>query len=60
MLGRSGRQPAPEHPAFRDLARRLGYDGAAELMKELSARMAGIRRAYESIMRFEADRDGNQ
>lgn len=60
MLGRSGRQPAPEHPAFRDLARRLGYNGAAELMKELTGRMAGIRRAYESIMRFEADRDGDE
>jgi glutamate-ammonia-ligase adenylyltransferase len=60
MVGRSGRQPAPEHPAFRDLARRLGYDGAPELMKELTMRMSGIRRAYQSIMRFQADRDGDQ
>ncbi len=60
MVGRSGRQPAPEHPAFRDLARRLGYDGAAELVKELKVRMTGIRGAYETIMRFEADRDGDQ
>jgi glutamate-ammonia-ligase adenylyltransferase len=59
MLGRSGRQPAPEQPAFRDLARRLGFEGAAELMKELTVRMSGIRQAYESIMRFEADRDGD-
>ena len=59
MVGRAGRQPAPEHPVFRDLARRLGYAGAAELMKELTVRMTGIRRAYESIMRFEANRDGD-
>jgi glutamate-ammonia-ligase adenylyltransferase len=59
MVGRSGRLPAPEHPACRDLARRLGYDGAGELMKELTVRMTGIRRAYESIMRCEADRDGD-
>lgn len=60
MVGRSGRQAAPEHPVFRDIARRLGYGGAAELIKELTVRMTGIRRAYQSIMRFEADRDGDQ
>lgn len=59
MVGRSGGPPAPEHPVFRDLARRLGYDGAAELMNELTGRMTGIRRAYEGIMRFEVDRNGD-
>ena len=58
-LGRSGRLPSPELPAFRDIARRLGYDTAAEFMKELSARMNGIRGAYERIMRAEGDPDGN-
>lgn len=58
MSGRSGRLPSPERPAFRDLARRLGYGSAAGLMKELSARMTSIRRAFDRIMRFEANRDG--
>jgi glutamate-ammonia-ligase adenylyltransferase len=58
LSGRSGRLPSPDRPAFRDIARRLGYDRAADLMKELSARMTGIRRAFDSIMNFEATRDG--
>jgi len=58
MTGRSGRLPSPERPAFRDIAHRLGYDGAAELMKELVARMTSIRRAFDRIMRVEANRDG--
>jgi [glutamine synthetase] adenylyltransferase / [glutamine synthetase]-adenylyl-L-tyrosine phosphorylase len=59
IVGRSARLPAPEHPAFRDIARRLGYPGAAELTKELNLRMAGIRRAYEGIMGPEVERNGN-
>jgi glutamate-ammonia-ligase adenylyltransferase len=59
IVGRSARLPAPEHPAFRDIARRLGYDDAVELMKQLTVCRAGIRRAYESIMRSDAVRDGN-
>ena len=59
IVGRSARLPAPEHPAFRDIARRLGYVAAAELTKELNLRMAGIRRAYEGILGSEVDRDGN-
>jgi len=58
MSGRSGRLPSTDRPAFRDLARRLGYNTAADLIKELSGRMSGIRRAFERIMRFEARRDG--
>jgi len=50
IVGRSARLPAPEHPAFRDIARRLGYDAAAELTKELNRCMAGIRSAFEGIM----------
>jgi [glutamine synthetase] adenylyltransferase / [glutamine synthetase]-adenylyl-L-tyrosine phosphorylase len=59
IVRRSARLPAPEHPAFRDIARRLGYDAAAELTKELNLRMAEIRRAYQRIMNSEVDRDGN-
>ena len=59
IVRRSASLPAPEHPAFRDIARRLGYDAAVELTKELNLRMREIRRAYERIMRAEVDRDGN-
>ncbi|HEX7530655.1 MAG TPA: hypothetical protein VF333_05875, partial [Pyrinomonadaceae bacterium] len=58
IVGRSARLPLPDHPASRDIARRLGYDTAAELMRELAARMTGIRTAYDRILRPEADRDG--
>jgi glutamate-ammonia-ligase adenylyltransferase len=55
MLGRSGQLPAPDHPAFRDIARRLGYDAAGDLVQELTMRMSGIRKAYESVIRSEVD-----
>jgi glutamine synthetase adenylyltransferase len=58
LSGRSGRLPSPDRPAFRDIARRLGYQSAADLMKELSVRMTGIRQAFDKIMNFEATRDG--
>ena len=59
IVRRSARLPAPEHPAFRDISRRLGYVAAAELTKELNLRMGGIRSAYERIVHPEVDRDGN-
>ena len=58
IVGRSALLPLPEHPASRDIARRLGYAAAAELTQELTARMTGIRTAYDRILRPEADRDG--
>jgi len=58
IVRRSARLPAPEHPAFRDISRRLGYVGAVELTKELELRMGEIRSAYERIVRSEVDRDG--
>lgn len=58
ILGRSARLPLPEHPAFRDIAVRLGYQEAANLDQELGARMTGIRNTYERIM-SEIDRDGD-
>jgi glutamate-ammonia-ligase adenylyltransferase len=57
ILGRSARLPLPEHPAFRDIARRLGYGEVADLTVELETRMTGIRRSYERIMRVETERD---
>jgi len=53
ILGRSARLPLPEHPAFRDLARRLHCPQAAVLSQELFLRMANIRKAYGRIMRPE-------
>jgi len=44
--------------AIGDIARRLRYDDAAELTRELSAKMLGIRGAYEQIMGMESVRDG--
>jgi glutamate-ammonia-ligase adenylyltransferase len=58
ILGRSASLPLPEHPASGDIARRLGYDTAAELAQDLTARMTGIRTAYDRILRPEVDRDG--
>jgi hypothetical protein len=48
IVGRSARLPLPDHPSFRDIAQRLGYD-ARELTQELRSRMVGIRKAYERI-----------
>jgi [glutamine synthetase] adenylyltransferase / [glutamine synthetase]-adenylyl-L-tyrosine phosphorylase len=59
ILGRSARLPLTEHPAFRDIAVRLGYDNVVDLTRELSLRMTGIRSAYERTLRIETDRDGN-
>jgi [glutamine synthetase] adenylyltransferase / [glutamine synthetase]-adenylyl-L-tyrosine phosphorylase len=53
ILGRSARLPLPEHPAFRDLARRLNRVEAAVLSQALILRMANIRKAYDRIMRPE-------
>jgi glutamate-ammonia-ligase adenylyltransferase len=58
ILGRSARLPLPDHPAFRDIAVRLGYRQAANLELDLSERMANIRSAYKRIM-SETGRDGN-
>jgi glutamate-ammonia-ligase adenylyltransferase len=59
IVGRSAWLPVPEHPAFRDIARRLSYRDATELTRELSAKMTGIRGAYARIMGMETVRDGD-
>ena len=53
IVGRSARLPFPEHPAFRDIAKRLAYD-SAQLAEEVTLRMSEIRKAYERIMTPEA------
>ncbi|HKQ51188.1 MAG TPA: hypothetical protein VJT74_02390, partial [Pyrinomonadaceae bacterium] len=49
IVGRSTRLPAGDHPALRDIARRLNYATAADLTLALSARMSEIRAAYDRI-----------
>ncbi|HEY0380025.1 MAG TPA: hypothetical protein VGC87_24135 [Pyrinomonadaceae bacterium] len=49
IVGRSTRLPSGDHPALRDIARRLDYATAAELTDSLSAFMSAIRAAYDRI-----------
>ena len=49
IVGRSTRLPTGDHPALRDIARHLDFATAAELTGALSARMAGIRAAYDRV-----------
>jgi [glutamine synthetase] adenylyltransferase / [glutamine synthetase]-adenylyl-L-tyrosine phosphorylase len=51
IIGRSTRLPAPDHPAFRDLARRLGCGTEARLNQDLTRRMEEIREVYERFTR---------
>ncbi len=51
IVGRSAALPAPEQPAFFDIARRLAFNSAADLSTALRERMFEIREAYEKIMR---------
>ncbi|HKC63872.1 MAG TPA: hypothetical protein VKB86_09555 [Pyrinomonadaceae bacterium] len=49
IVGRSTELPATDHPALRDLARKLNYTSANHLTKDLSAHMKKIRTAYDRI-----------
>ncbi|HWT00927.1 MAG TPA: hypothetical protein VN256_11835 [Pyrinomonadaceae bacterium] len=49
IVGRSTRLPSGDHPALRDIARRLNYATAGELTNALAARMREIRAAYDRI-----------
>jgi len=49
IVGRSVALPAPEQPAFGDIAGRLGLK-PAELWENLRSRMSSVRGAYETIM----------
>jgi glutamine synthetase adenylyltransferase len=59
IVGRSARLPLPEHPAFRDIARRAGFRDASELTIELSSSMNAIRAAYSEIVSTGNERDGS-
>jgi glutamate-ammonia-ligase adenylyltransferase len=49
-IGKSGRVPAADAPAFSDIARRLGYETATDLQDELLLRMKEIREAYDGLV----------
>ena len=60
IVGRSATLPAPEQPAFADIARRLNFNTADELAKLLLARMKEIRITYDRIMQGEVTQNGNE
>jgi glutamate-ammonia-ligase adenylyltransferase len=59
IVGRSATLPAPEQPAFSDIARRLEFSTPEELETVLVERMKEIRTSYDRIMRDEIH-NGNQ
>jgi glutamate-ammonia-ligase adenylyltransferase len=50
LQGRSTRLPAPDHPVMRDIARKLKYESAVELIQALAENTACIRAAYARII----------
>jgi [glutamine synthetase] adenylyltransferase / [glutamine synthetase]-adenylyl-L-tyrosine phosphorylase len=50
IVGRSTKLPAPDHPAARDLASKLGFVSAGQLNESLRDRMKEIRSAYDRIL----------
>lgn len=49
IIGRSKLLPASDHPALRDIARRMNYSSAHALIDELTRHMRNIRAAYDRI-----------
>jgi [glutamine synthetase] adenylyltransferase / [glutamine synthetase]-adenylyl-L-tyrosine phosphorylase len=58
IVGRSATLPSPQQPAYGDIARRLGFQSAADMTRELGARMKGVRAAYERIIQDETSDNG--
>jgi glutamate-ammonia-ligase adenylyltransferase len=50
LKGRSAPPPPPDHPVMRDVARKLKYESAADLIGTLGEKMASIRAAYTRII----------
>jgi glutamine synthetase adenylyltransferase len=50
IVGRSTRLPTGDHPALRDIARRLNYTSADALSDALAGQMARVRAAYDRVM----------
>jgi glutamine synthetase adenylyltransferase len=49
-IERSTRLPAEDHPAMSDIAARMGYNSASELVEHIRQAMRGIREAYDTIL----------
>jgi glutamate-ammonia-ligase adenylyltransferase len=49
IVGKVAALPSVDHPAFREVATKLGYDSAAEFSETLSERMRAIREVYDGI-----------
>ncbi|HSQ22946.1 MAG TPA: hypothetical protein VLN44_00965 [Pyrinomonadaceae bacterium] len=58
IVGRSATLPAPEQPAFADIARRLNFRTPEDLANVLVARMKEVRTTYDRIMRSETTQNG--
>jgi glutamate-ammonia-ligase adenylyltransferase len=48
-IGKVAALPSATHPAFQQIAKKLGYSSAQDFSATLSERMQGIRRAYERV-----------
>lgn len=49
VVGKVATLPSPDHPAFNEIARQLGFASAAEFSLKLSEHMGAIREAYDRI-----------
>jgi glutamate-ammonia-ligase adenylyltransferase len=49
ILGKVATLPSTDHPAFGEIARKIGFASAAEFTKTLSERMQEIREAFDRI-----------
>jgi len=49
IVGKVAALPAMDYPAFREIAKRLGFETAASLSETLRERMRAIREAYDRI-----------
>jgi glutamate-ammonia-ligase adenylyltransferase len=55
LFGRLAKMPPLDHPALGDIARKLGYESATELVTRVRDRMAAIREAYDRILEGNAN-----
>ncbi|MDQ2936577.1 MAG: hypothetical protein M3R67_03625 [Acidobacteriota bacterium] len=50
IMGKVAALPSAEHPAYKEIARKLDFETAEDLGQTLTERMQGIRQAYERII----------
>jgi len=49
IVGKVATLPSTDHPAFKEIAQKLGFQSATEFSETLSTRMQAIREAYDRI-----------